>query len=365
MPTRVFGPRRGSPSSLDPPRSGLPTLVGSRRCFNDRVHGTVDTASFSARSGATPTMIVVWMVLLVVCIAGTAFASRRAVTAALRIADSIDISPAAVGLTVMAIGTDLPEIANSLVSTATGHGDVNVGDSMGSTVTQITLTLGLLCFIGGSITTDRNFVISVGTATFFAVVVVRVLAGDGSLTRTNGLTLVMLWIGGTALLGHGELPPRETLSAPGGRLARDVMASLGWLGAVGLFAVGVVQAFLELAEAFGIPEFIGSFVALSVGTSLPELFVDWTAIRRGASSMAIGDVFGSSFVDATLSVGIGPAIFGSLVSDSVLTGTTLAAVGVLAATVVVARSKRYDWRLGVTLLVIYGAVQVTASLAAG
>lgn len=309
-------------------------------------------------------MTVLWALLLVVCVGGTAFASRRAVTSALRIAESVDISPAVVGLTVMSVGTDLPEIANSLVSSATGHGDVNVGDSMGSALTQVTLTLGLLCLAGGSITTNRNFVVAVGTATFFSVVVVRLLVGDGELTRMNGLVLILLWMGGTALLGHEELRPREVLTGPRRRLAGDLASSLGWLAAVGAFAVGVVEAFLNIAETFGIPEFVGSFVALSIGTSLPELFVDWTAIRRGASSMAIGDVFGSSFVDATLSVGIGPAIFGSLVSDSVLTGTVLAAVGILLATVLVARSKRYDWRLAVLLLTLYGGVQVATALLA-
>ncbi len=307
-------------------------------------------------------MTVLWLAVLLACVGGTSFASRRAVTAALRIAEAVNVSPAVVGLTVMSIGTDLPEIANSLISTAGGHGDVNVGDSMGSTLTQVTLTLGLLCLAGGAISTDRNFVLAVGTATFFSVVVVRVLLGDGELTRLNGATLIALWMAGTALLGHGELRPREVLSGSDRRLILDVFSTLGWLGAVGLFAVGVVEAFLRIADAFGIPEFVGSFIALSIGTSLPELFVDLTAIRRGASSMAIGDVFGSSFVDATLSIGIGPAIFGSLVSDSVMIGTTLTAVGVLLATVVVARSKRYDWRLAVPLLLIYGSIQTTIAL---
>lgn len=307
-------------------------------------------------------MVILWGLLLLLCLAGTSFASRRAVTSALRITDSIDISPAAVGLTVMAIGTDLPEIANSIVSSASGHGDVNVGDSMGSALTQITLTLGLLCIASGSITTNRNFVLAVGTATFFAIVTVRIFVEDGALTRMNGLVMILLWMGGTVLLGHGDLQPREVLTGPRGRLAGDVAGALGWLAVVGLMAVGIVEAFLNIAEAFGVPEFIGSFIVLSIGTSLPELFVDLTAIRRGASSMAIGDIFGSSFVDATLSVGIGPAIFGSLVSSSVQTGTVLAAAGVLATTVVVARSERYDWRLAIPLFGIYLAVQTAAAL---
>lgn len=302
-------------------------------------------------------MLVVWVVVLLACLVGTALASRRAVTSALQIADTIDIPPAVIGLTVMAIGTDLPEMANSIVASATDHGDVNVGDSMGSVLTQVTLTLGLLCLAKGDITTDKNFVIAVGTATVFAVVLVRVLADDGQLGHRDGLVLISLWIVGTALLGHGELRERQTFPRGDASTLRHAATAFGWLAVVGVAAVGVVQSFLRLAEMFGIPEFVGSFVALSIGTSLPELFVDWTAIRRGASSMAIGEVFGSSFVDATLSIGIGPAIFATGVSSDVFTGTVLAAVGVAVAAILVARAQRYDWRLTVPLLAVYGSIQ--------
>lgn len=302
-------------------------------------------------------MLVVWFVVLLACLVGTALASRRAVTSALRITDSIDLPPAVIGLTVMAIGTDLPEMANSIVASATNHGDVNVGDSMGSVLTQATLTLGLLCLAKGEGTADKNFVIGVATATVFAVLMVRILANDGQLSHTDGLILITMWVVGTALLGHGELRERQVFPRGDGSTLRYAASALGWLAVVGALAVGVVQSFLGLAEMFGIPEFVGSFVALSIGTSLPELFVDWTAIRRGASSMAIGEVFGSSFVDATLSIGIGPAIFATTVSSDVFAGTSLAAVGVAVAAILVARSHRYDWRLTVPLLATYGSIQ--------
>jgi cation:H+ antiporter len=305
-------------------------------------------------------VIVFWAVVLIVCVIGTSLSSKRAVTSALRIVEATSVSPALVGLTVMAIGTDLPEIANSIVSSATGHGDVAVGDATGSVVTQVTLTLGIICLVGGKITANRNFVISVGTAAFFGTVVVWVLAGDGELSHVDGLTLIVLWIGGTVLLGQEERRPRESVTTEPRQLRSGIGLTLLWLAAVGGFAIGMVESFLEIAEYLGVPEFIASFLALSIGTSLPELFVDLNAIKRGASSMAVGDIFGSSFVDATLAVGIGPAIFSTVVSSDVLPGTALAAGGVLLATVLVARADKYDRRLGVTLLGLYAAVVAIA-----
>ncbi len=309
-------------------------------------------------------MIALWLVLLVVCVAGTAFASRRAVDAALQVVEATPFSPALVGLTVMSIGTDLPEIANSIVSTAGGHGDINVGDSMGSTLTQITLVLGLLCFTSTKLSANRNFVVGVGSATFFASVIVWVFVQDGYISRFDAAVLVVFWLVGTALFGQSELRPREAVTLGTSDVWRSIGQSLLWLGAVGGLAIGVVESFLALAEAFGIPEFIGSFVALSLGTSLPELAVDWTAIRKGAASMAVGDIFGSSFVDATLSLAAGPLIFGSLVSSDVQVGVALAAAAVAVATILTARSShRLDWRVGLGLIAVYASVQTMVAIA--
>jgi cation:H+ antiporter len=303
-----------------------------------------------------------WIIVFGVGLAGASFASRRAVVSALRVSETLKISPAVVGLTVMSIGTDLPEIANSLVSSASGHGDVNVGDSIGSTLTQVTLTLGLLCLANQQITTNRNFVLAVGTTTIFSVIMVRVLVDDGDLDRFDGLLLILLWVVGTAVLAQGQLKPREVFTSGHGPARTDAGRAVGWLAAVGLFAVLVVESFLEMAALFGVPEFIGSFLVLSIGTSLPELFVDWKAIREGASSMAVGDIFGSSFVDATLSIGIGPAVFSTLVSSDVLFGIAVAAVGVAAATILVVRTGRYDRRLGLALIAVYAVAQIAVAV---
>lgn len=309
-------------------------------------------------------VIVLWGLVLVACFIGMAVASQNAVTAALRITTASNVPPAVVGLTVMAIGTDLPEIANSLVSTASGHGDLNVGDSAGSVLTQVTLVMALLCIFsrGIGITVDRKFVIGVGVAAFFSCVAVLAMVQDGELGHLDGLLLLTLWLGGSLLLGQEQMESAVIGSEFTANIATDVLRTLMWLALIAALAIGIVQSFIRIADALGIPEFVGSFIILSIGTSVPELAVDWVAIRRGASSLAVGNVFGSSFADASLSIGIGPAVFGSVVSDEVWIGLVGAAIGVLLATLLVARSHRYDWRLGVPLLAVYGTVQLLVAI---
>ncbi|MGI9645541.1 MAG: calcium/sodium antiporter, partial [Ilumatobacteraceae bacterium] len=71
-------------------------------------------------------MVAVWLVGLIAGLLTATFASRRAVVAALTASEVSRISPGFIGVTVMAIGTDLPEVANSVISALTGHGDVLV-----------------------------------------------------------------------------------------------------------------------------------------------------------------------------------------------------------------------------------------------
>ena len=105
-------------------------------------------------------MIVVWLLALVAGLAVAAFGSRRAVNAALDASRSSNIPPGIIGITVMAVGTDLPEIANSIVAALGGHGDLIVGDAAGSALTQVTLILGLLCLGATPIHADRDTVLT-------------------------------------------------------------------------------------------------------------------------------------------------------------------------------------------------------------
>src|ERR671915_1367792 len=83
-------------------------------------------------------------------------ASDRAVAYTRALAAALGAPTFIVGVVLVAIGTDLPEIANSIAAHVEGEGDVNVGDSVGSTLTQYTLVLGLFPVAVSVIAIDRR-----------------------------------------------------------------------------------------------------------------------------------------------------------------------------------------------------------------
>lgn len=305
-------------------------------------------------------MTVVWIAVLVFGLAVALGASRRAVAHASILAFGLRIPPFIIGVTLLAIGTDLPEIANSIVASVTGHGDVNVGDSIGSTVTQVTLILGLLPLVGGSFIAGRARVMVTGTLTVVALGIGAALLRDGYLSRADGAILVAAWLLSSIIVWRNAPPAAQpAITVPGRRRSRHAIAALGYLVLVGAGATAAVQAFVQLAEAFSVPEYLMTFFAASIGTSMPELMVDLTALRRGQRDLAVGGIFGASLVDATLSIGIGPLLAPTLVDSTLAVRGSLWAMAALATvTVLLTVVKRHDWKTGLVLLGVYAATYV-------
>ena len=96
--------------------------------------------------------MIFWVALLIVGLTAAIIGSRRAVDYATELAYSFAVSPFIIGAVVVGFGTDLPEIANSFVGALAGEGDFAAGNATGSTITQMTLVLGILPLVGGAIT---------------------------------------------------------------------------------------------------------------------------------------------------------------------------------------------------------------------
>lgn len=266
-----------------------------------------------------------------------------------------------VGVVLVGLGTDLPEIANSIAAHVQDEADVNVGDSVGSTLTQYTFVLGLFPLVVAMIAIARRQVGVVTILTVGGLGLTALVTSDGYLSRVDGLMLVGAWavatvvvirtVGGTVV----EEPPAVRLERTAAQAGLILLA----LGAVGLGATIAVRSLVDLAERVGVPEFVLAFFGASLGTSAPEIAVDLTALSRGAPGIALGDALGSSLIDATLSIGIGPLVAPAGVSARLaVVGSmyALAAVAVVGA-VLVAR-RRHDRWSALLCLVLYALAYV-------
>lgn len=309
---------------------------------------------------SSPLEIVVAVLAVVVGFVISVFASRRAVSDTTELAAGTSLPPFVVGFTLLALGTDLPEIANSIVASIGGHGDLNVGDSVGSAATQATLVLGLLPLVGGALALSRTRVLRIGIATVFALLLGTGLMIDGDVSRFDAIILVTAFIIGTAITWGP--PPSGTqmeLSLQAPEKIKKTLIVFASLGVVGGATTLAVWGLTSLSEALAVPEYIVAFFLASIGTSLPELVVTTTAMRRGQTELAIGDALGASFIDSTLSIGIGPLLAPIAVTTSlVIPGSLAAATAIGIVSLVLAIRGRHSWATGIPFILLYVAFYV-------
>jgi len=299
--------------------------------------------------------------VLIIGIALMTYSSDKAVEHSIKIASALRISPLVIGLILVSIGTDFPEIINSIISCAVGHADIELGDSLGSVLTQMTLVIGLLPFLAGKFKVKRKEVLVIGAFEVFALILAVSIAEKGYFTRINALFLVASWpvfiLLTRSITAKNAKEKKHVMAHPDeSRLynLRDWMiAILGFVG-VAIGAYAVIQSVIKLSAVFHVSEYIVSFFVVAIGTSLPELVVDLIAIRRKQYELAIGDAIGSCLVDASVSVGIGQLFFPQEVSGELALITGLYAIfGSIVVILTLALREKVDRKAGALFIFVY------------
>ncbi|HEU0305281.1 MAG TPA: hypothetical protein VFR32_11945 [Gaiellaceae bacterium] len=294
--------------------------------------------------------------LLVGGLAVALVASDRAVAYTRALAAGLGAPSFVVGVVLVSIGTDLPEMANSIAAHLQGEGDVNVGDSVGSALTQYTFVLGLFPLVVAAIAVHRLQVSLVSALTIGGLGLTAWFVADGWLGRLEGAVLVVAWGLCTFVVVRmlGNHPPDDPLVVRYRNRLVQAGVVLVALAFVGFGATVAVRALVRLAEGAGVPEFLLAFFGASLGTSAPEIVVDVTALMRGAPGIALGDALGSSMVDSTLSIGIGPLVAPAPVTPRLaVTGCVYAAVSVAVVGALLASRRRHDRRSSIVLFALY------------
>ena len=307
--------------------------------------------------------IVIAIIALILGIILLTLSSDKAIEHSVDIASALGISPLMIGLLLVSVGTDLPEIANSITASLMGHGNLNVGDSLGSVMTQITLTLGLVPFVGRVFKVHPKRCMIIGASEILALILAVSIAEKGYISRIDAFFLVASWpifmLITRSAIDRSIDRKKEAYKKPTKKfkfrkyLRHFLIAILGFTG-VAVGAYMVIQSAISLSTIFNIPEYILSFFILALGTSLPELVVELTALRRGEIEIAIGDAIGSCIVDATLSIGIGPLLSPIEVSGELvmITGLYALLVSVIVISTLSLRGK-LDKKAGALFVALY------------
>ncbi|MDX8408775.1 MAG: calcium/sodium antiporter [Mariprofundales bacterium] len=238
---------------------------------------------------------------LIVGIALLVWGADRFVEGAASIAKNLRVAPMVIGLTIVSLGTSLPEMVVAAMAALNGNRDLGIGNVIGSNIANIGLVLGTTALIiplaVHSMTLRREMpVLVLVTLLAFALLV------DGELSQMDGFILIaslvvmIVWIVSIALKDrHDPMVEEfaETISEPMGMRT----AILWFIAGLVLLIISsrmVVWGATEIAHALGVSDLVIGLTIVAIGTSLPELVASVTSAIKGEADIAVGNVIGSN-----------------------------------------------------------------------
>jgi cation:H+ antiporter len=234
------------------------------------------------------------------------------VTAAVRLAAKLGVSPLVIGLTVVAMGTSAPEVAASIAAALRNAGDIAIGNVYGSNIANLALVGGLVAIIRPLETRKKTLQREIPVMLAAALLLWPVL-NNLFLSRLESLLLLAVFailIILTVYAARKEATTRNTTdpkthSRPTDNavLKNILLCSVGLVG-LALGAKMTLAAAVFLGHKIGLSEAVIGLTIIAIGTSLPELVTCVVAALKGHHDISVGNLVGSNVFNTLLVTGI-------------------------------------------------------------
>lgn len=254
-------------------------------------------------------------------------AAGTVVDRSLALAQHYQVPDVLIGMTVLAIGTSLPEVSSHVIASlgiVSGTLDREIGSAlvlggnMGSSTLQQTLLLGLLVVGYGRIQFTRSFERASYVPMVLALGLTLAVAADGTVSRLDGVVLLLAYAAYLYYSYHRRERAPSLPEATSTDVRRDALVAAGGLVLL-LLAATLLMAVAELVvETLALGGSMIGVVTLGMAAALPELSTVLDAIRRRAPFLALGTLVGSNVVNPLLGIGLGAAISGYAVPQPVI-----------------------------------------------
>ncbi|MBD9236115.1 MAG: calcium/sodium antiporter [Alistipes onderdonkii] len=276
-----------------------------------------------------------------------------------------------IGLTIVAVGTSMPELVVSVLSAAAGNSDVAIGNVVGSNIFNVFVILGICALIRPLVLTKENIRrdIPFGMAASLVLLAVTsdrlVCAGaTDRIGRPDGIVMLALYIG---LMWYmirttkrqrgmpGAAGGTKTPASEAGAIVKNGVMIAGGLAGLIFGGEMFLKSATAIARTLGISESVIAITLVAGGTSLPELASSVVSLLKGKAEMALGNVIGSNIANILLILGISATIHPLTMGGITLTDILVVVLSslLLFMAAFTFRSKKLDRWEGAIFLAIY------------
>ncbi len=247
------------------------------------------------------------LLILAVSLITLALFSHFTISSIERLIELTGLSEASAGFVILAVMTSTPEIFVAFFSVLQGKPGISIGDIFGSNVFNVGAVLGILGMLGYLKTCCTDLLVELTDILFLTSLIPLLLVIFKVASPIVGVILLGTFVVTIYLMSKKRTPPVHInkLSTAGKEGKTMVVARLILsMSLVLISAQFVVSSGLNIASSLGVPPILIGAKIVAIGTSLPELTLDLTAVRRGRVHLAIGDIVGSNLTNLTLVLGL-------------------------------------------------------------
>ena len=274
------------------------------------------------------------------------------------LAEKFGIPQLVIGLTIVAMGTSMPEAAVSIAAALKGSADITIGNVLGSNILNILIILGLTAVVTKVAVGESTIKYEIPFVILISIVLMVLGMTGGEITLVEG---IVLWIFFLAYMFYLLKMALNNKNGNNGSEEEQEEEQPLWKLLIGIVIGAVmivwgsdisVEAASEIARMFGLSERLIGLTIVALGTSLPELVTSVAAATKGKADIAIGNIVGSNilFVVGTTALVTPVAFAANFMVDGIVSAV---AAGLLL--LCVFKKKHLDRKDGVIFLLGYAA----------
>jgi cation:H+ antiporter len=217
------------------------------------------------------------------------------------------LSEISAGFAILAVMTSTPEMIVALFSVLQGNPGISIGDILGSNVFNVGAVLGILGMLGYLKTCCTDLLVELTDILFLTSLIPLLLVIFEVFSSVVGVILLGTFLINIYFMAKKRTPiVNANKSAALGEESKKRVVGMFILSFAGVIIAArlVVSSGINIAGILGAPPILIGAKVVSIGTSLPELTLDLTAVRRGRVQLAIGNILGSNLTNLTLVLGL-------------------------------------------------------------
>ena len=299
--------------------------------------------------------ILLWLAVFSVSLFGLLKSSDWFIAASEKIGKHFGLPDYIIGVTIVAMGTSLPELASSIAAVYSGSSEIVVGNALGSNITNILLVFGLVLIVGKKVTIKRDLSFTDLPILLISAFLIYFLLRDQVVEIYESIILLVALGIFLLMTLKSDNDTEQEVEEDHFKVNLGLQFLILVASVVGIFISSnyTVVGIEKLSGIMGISSGVIALTLVALGTSLPEVIVSIKATLKGNAEMAVGNIIGSNIFNTYAVISI-PRFFGELKVLDIIPSFTLPLM--LAITVLLyflCQSKHMSRWVGYMMIVFY------------